>query len=144
MADFQQAFLRTIIHEGGYSNDPDDSGGPTQWGISSKAYPTLDVKSLTLDDAKAIYKRDYWDAIDGDKIPDQRIAEILFDAAVNHGVAGALRMEKTVDADSTNPELFAAQFTLERIRLYHMICKRKPEQKKFLMGWIGRALNLYG
>ena len=49
-----------IKHEGGYVNDPSDPGGETKYGISKKAYPKVDIKNLTLDDAIEIYKDDYW------------------------------------------------------------------------------------
>src|SRR5207302_958519 len=60
MATFDKAIGTVLEHEGGYSFDPNDPGGETKYGISRKAYPGLDVKALTLDQAKAIYKRDYW------------------------------------------------------------------------------------
>ena len=46
-------------HEGGYVNHPDDPGGETNFGISKKEYPHLDIKNLDREDAMAIYKRDY-------------------------------------------------------------------------------------
>ena len=45
----------------GYVNDPKDPGGETNYGISKRAYPDVDIKNLTEDGAKDIYKRDYWD-----------------------------------------------------------------------------------
>jgi lysozyme family protein len=143
MADFAGAWLKTIVFEGGYSNDPDDNGGETNFGISKAAYPHLDIKRLTAEQAKEIYRRDYWDKINGDAIPDQRIAEMLFDAAVNHGVAGCKKLEQAT-SDSLNPDLFIAEFTLERIKRYHALCKTRPANRKFFYGWVARALNMYG
>lgn len=54
---FEQAVAFTLSWEGGYA---EDSGGPTKYGISQRSYPTLDIKNLTLDQAKAIYYEDYW------------------------------------------------------------------------------------
>jgi lysozyme family protein len=87
--NFDDAFKRLIGHEGGYSNHSKDPGGETQYGISKRQYPHLDIAALTLDDAKQIYKRDYWDKVRGDDLP-YPIAFELFDAAVNHGVRRAI------------------------------------------------------
>ncbi|OXE36892.1 MAG: hypothetical protein CGW95_04725, partial [Phenylobacterium zucineum] len=54
---FDQAFEVLIGHEGGYTNNPQDPGGETKFGISKRAYPDQDIANLTLDAAKAIYKR---------------------------------------------------------------------------------------
>lgn len=88
---FEIAFKEVIAAEGGYSDDPNDSGGKTKYGISQKAYPTLDIASLTLDDAKAIYKRDYWDKVKGDLLP-YPLNIFVFDSAVNQGVATAIKL----------------------------------------------------
>lgn len=88
---FAIAFARTIGHEGGYVDHPSDPGGRTKFGISQRAYPSIDIASLTIEQARAIYERDYWLAASCDKMP-ERIGIELFDAAVNHGVRPAVRM----------------------------------------------------
>ena len=90
MTWFDQCFDKLISHEGGYVNDPRDAGGETKYGISKRAYPQVDIKNLTLDAAKAIYKRDYWDRAQCDKLP-PTVAYLLFDAAVNSGIGQAIR-----------------------------------------------------
>ena len=87
---FEQCFDKLIAHEGGYSNDAKDPGGETNFGISKRAYPQVDIKNLTRDAAKAIYKRDYWDRAQCDKLP-PTLAYLLFDAAVNSGIGQAIR-----------------------------------------------------
>jgi len=87
---FDQCFDKLISHEGGYVNDPRDPGGETKFGISKRAYPQVDIKALTLESAKAIYKRDYWDRAQCDKLPPS-VAYVLFDAAVNSGIGQAIR-----------------------------------------------------
>jgi lysozyme family protein len=87
---FDQVFDKLISHEGGYVNDPHDPGGETKFGISKRSYPTLDIASLTLVDAKAIYKRDFWDRAQCDKMPPE-LAFNVFDAAVNSGIGQAIR-----------------------------------------------------
>ena len=59
---FPDAVERVLAREGGYSDNPADRGGRTNFGISSGAYPDLDVSKLTREQAKEIYKRDYWQA----------------------------------------------------------------------------------
>ena len=52
---FEKAFEYVIANEGGYVFDKNDPGGATKYGISQKAYHTLNIRALTLDDAKKIY-----------------------------------------------------------------------------------------
>lgn len=86
--DFDTAFSRLIDHEGGYTNDPADPGGATKFGISKHSYPDLDIANLTLDEAKAIYLRDFWTPL-GDAHP--AIKFQVFDFAVNSGIGTAIR-----------------------------------------------------
>lgn len=87
---FEVAVSRCLSHEGGYVNDPNDPGGETQWGISKRSYPNLDIAALTRDAAIAIYKRDFWDAIKADGLPGSVVFQ-LFDFAINSGVGTAVR-----------------------------------------------------
>jgi lysozyme family protein len=96
-SEFDAAFAWVVGAEGNYSDDSGDPGNwtggaigagelrGTKYGISAAAYPTLDIASLTLDEARAIYARDYWAPIHGDALP-AALALVVFDAAVNSGV----------------------------------------------------------
>ena len=87
---FDECFEKLIGHEGGYVNDPRDPGGETKFGISKRAHPSLDIGSLTLDDAKKLYKRDYWERAQCDRLhPD--LAFQVFDGAVNSGIGNSIR-----------------------------------------------------
>lgn len=98
--NFDLAFDRLISHEGGYSDDPRDLGNwtggkvgvgelkGTKFGIAAHSYPYLDIKNLTLEQAKEVYKRDFWE-VAGDAHPSIKFQ--LFDAAVNHGHGNAIR-----------------------------------------------------
>jgi len=86
--NFDTAFDRLIAHEGGYVNNPADPGGETNWGISKRSYPDVDIKNLTRDQAKAIYRRDFWEPL-GDAHP--AIKFQVFDFAVNSGIQTAIR-----------------------------------------------------
>jgi lysozyme family protein len=89
--NFDQAFDRLISNEGGYVNHADDPGGETKFGISKRSYPRIDIKNLTRDEAKQIYRTDFWLRGQMDQY-DGAIAFQVFDAAVNHGIETALRL----------------------------------------------------
>ena len=86
---FARAIERVLAHEGGFVDNPDDPGGKTRWGISQRAYPFLDLSTLTREGAIALYRRDAWTPIRGDALP-EAIAFQVLDAAVNHGVLRAV------------------------------------------------------
>jgi len=87
--DFEHSFIKLIGHEGFYVNNPNDKGGETKYGISKRAYPNLDIKALTIDGAKRIYRMDYWDKCKCNDLPDA-VRFDVFDAAVNSGVKQAI------------------------------------------------------
>ncbi len=87
---FDDAVAKVLQAEGGYVNDPRDPGGETKYGISKRAYPNVDIANLTAAQAKEIYRADYWDKPLIGALPD-RIACTVFDAAVNSGVAQAVK-----------------------------------------------------
>ncbi len=87
---FDECFEKLIGHEGGYVNDPRDPGGETKFGISKRAHPSLDIGSLTLDDAKKLYKRDYWERAQCDRLH-PNLAFQVFDGAVNSGIGNSIR-----------------------------------------------------
>ena len=93
---FDTAFNRLIGHEGGLVDDPQDPGGMTKFGISKRSYPNVDIRNLTLHEAKQIYYRDFWSVL-GDDVH-SAVKFQVFDAAVNHGIGNALRMlQRAVD-----------------------------------------------
>ena len=89
--DFNTAFDRTLSHEGHYTDGKDDPGGETNWGISKRAYPNIDIRNLTREGAREIYKRDFWDRIGlEDNVPDG-VTYQLFDFAVNSSIETTIR-----------------------------------------------------
>lgn len=113
---FDQAFDRLIGHEGGYVNNPRDPGGETKFGISKRAYRDVNIASLTIDDARRIYQRDYWDKARCSDLPPQ-VAFQVFDTAVNSGIGQATRfLQRAVgvaDDGSIGPLTIAAVFRLQ-------------------------------
>lgn len=100
---FDKAFALTVNSEGGFGNDSRDKGNwtsgivnvgvlkGTKYGISAAAYPNLDIRNLTLEQAKAIYLTDYWQAAGCDKLPEV-VRFDHFDMAVNSGVFNAKKI----------------------------------------------------
>lgn len=87
---FDVAFDRLLGHEGGYTAGAGDPGGETNWGISKRSYPAVDIRNLTRDGAKIIYRRDFWARIHADQLP-PAVAFQVFDFAVNSGIETAIR-----------------------------------------------------
>ncbi|MFZ9585576.1 MAG: glycoside hydrolase family 108 protein [Pseudohongiellaceae bacterium] len=96
---FDDAFEKLIGHEGGYVNDPRDRGGETKFGISKRAFPLEDIKNLTLDRAKSVYKTHYWGPAGCDAVP-PAVKFDLFDTAVNSGVGRAIRLLQRAVAET--------------------------------------------
>jgi len=159
MAEFEPAVTKTIRREGGdqITDDPDDPGGLTRYGISKRAHPEVDPRNLTLEGAKAIYRRDYWGPCDGDMLNSQLMAELLFDAAVNMGVNQAVKLaqiaiglDPTGVMDGTLLDLlnqadetqFAAAFCLAKITRYLALVKKNRKLEKYFYGWVRRTLEV--
>jgi lysozyme family protein len=159
MADFEPAIIPLLASEGGYSDRSADRGGPTKYGISQKSYPGLDIKNLTVTQAKAIYKKDYWDKIKGDKIKNQNTAYHIFDIAVNSGPGTAAKLTQqslnqmgyTLAVDNAiGPLTLAALNTANqakfndnlynlRIKFYNAIVSKDASQMANYNGWLNRA-----
>jgi lysozyme family protein len=91
MIAFETAIERILSHEGGYVFDGRDPGGETQWGISKRSYPSIDIKGLTRDFAKTLYLRDFWNPVVQVATDDSALRFQMLDAAVNHGMGNAVR-----------------------------------------------------
>ena len=155
--NFDEIIERVIEHEGGYVNDPDDAGGKTNWGISERFYPTLDILNLTKEQAKEIYKRDYWDKNRVEELP-YHLRHIFFDMCVNQGRRTAVKILQRatnskgknlkVDGGMGPATLKAIEYIeLERVRAYRIkyyadLVTSKPEQDKFYFGWFRRSMEV--
>lgn len=159
MASFNTAVVKLLAIEGGAKvvNDPADRGGVTKYGISSRAYPNEDVANLTEARARFLYRRDYWDRIHGDDITSQLMAESIFDTCTNMGVrtgsrlaqvaAGITPADGIIGSQSLGKlnammdRTFIAMYTIAKIARYADIANKNPTQRKFLRGWLNRALG---
>ncbi|HSW83521.1 MAG TPA: glycosyl hydrolase 108 family protein [Usitatibacter sp.] len=90
MNTFDQSFDRLMVLEGGYTPGAGDPGGETKWGLSKRCYPDLNIASLTREQAKEIYMRDFWTRAKMDQY-DPAVAFQVFDFAVNSGIETAIR-----------------------------------------------------
>lgn len=161
---FEHAARYTLEEEGVFSDDPDDPGGATKYGISTRSFPELNIPELTQEDAKNIYRKEFWEKPGFSKIPDDSLAVKAFDTGVNMGTRAAGRLlqrslndvspELGVATDGVvGPETLAATVQVETKDLLNAFVKRikkrygdvvkaKPSSAKFLRGWIKRAERL--
>jgi len=175
MASFDKAVINTFKAEGGFQQDASDNANyvngvliGTNRGISAQGYyayykkvPTVnDIKNLTVEQAKQIFKGNYWDKIAGDFIVNQSVAELMFQFVIGSGssqisyikdiankvggksvlVLNDLPITK-MDAffiNEINQELFHARMKEWRFELYDRIVAKNPAKQKFLKGWQNR------
>lgn len=112
MNKFEESFKELVLAEGGYVNDPDDSGGETYLGVTRRDHPNakmwdiidgyksqfglsginarIKANPLVVEEAEKIYKKQYWDPIHLDEVPSKQLAHQIFDHAVNAGVGSAI------------------------------------------------------
>jgi|TARA_A100001515_G_scaffold2134_1_gene2124 lysozyme family protein len=155
---FDEIIDHVLESEGGYVNDKDDAGGETNLGISKKAYPNLDIKNLSVEQAKQIYYEDYWVPSKAEQLPNQ-LREVYFDMVVNFGRRGAAKvLQQACNGKNTykikedglvGSATIGACKNLEpdRLRAYRVlkfakIVIRKPSQEKFWFGWFRRAVKV--
>ncbi len=134
MSLFDTAFAIVVGLEGGYVNDPQDPGGETKYGISKRRYPAEDIPSLTLDRAKFLYQRDYWNTHGCDKL-EWTEALLVFDSAVNGG--NPTRWLQMYAGSA--PKDFAIAFQAEHIQ-YLASLPGWPHEAR---GWSRRLLKIF-
>lgn len=139
----------------GTSGGADDAGGVTKFGIAKAGHPDVDIPSLTLEQAVAIYKNDYWDKVRGDQFKDPRVAAYLFDAmcgsmycylhvmkdlqaAVGVTADGVLG-SGTIAAVNHHDEDLIPTMLNSRLAFYKAVGEHNPTQQKFVVGWNRRA-----
>lgn len=152
--DWDKAIEFVLKMEGGLTDDPSDPGGLTNFGISQKSYPKLDIKNLTIEQAKAIYRENYWNACHCDELS-PKFAITVFDCAVNQGVGQAIRLLQIsldVDVDGIiGSKTIAASFKAtshvkkmlaQRLTAYTRLMIDNPKLLVFAMNWFYRVLAL--
>jgi len=159
MSKFDEIIEVVLEHEGGYVNDPKDPGGETNFGIAKRSHPDVDIKNLTKEGAKEIYKEVYWDKNKVESLPED-LWHIYFDMCVNQGKSRAVKIIQravngkggslTVDG-GMGPMTIAAigksRVELDRVRAYRVkyyadLVTKKPDLERFYFGWFKRALEV--
>lgn len=149
---FDHEIEKVLDNEGGYTPGlAGDPGGETKFGISKRSYPHLNIAELTRDQAKAIYKTDFWDAVHGDDLPPM-VAFLALDFAVNSGVQTSIRKLQAAcgvaddghwgpvtqaAVKSAHPVILALRLAAE-----HVDYRRKLSNfRDFAAGWDARLAN---
>lgn len=154
--------IRVLLErEGGYVNDPDDTGGETKYGISRKSYPDLDIKGLSREDATAIYYRDFWLPHPWRDLPGP-LAERTFLLAAHAGYGTAARVLQRALRSSTgfplrddgqvgprtkhlsrraNVDATVAAFRSEQAGHYRVLFASGKASLRFRRGWLLRAYD---
>lgn len=150
---FESSWGRVLKAEGGYVNNPDDPGGETKYGISKRSYPHLDIPNLTPEDAKAIYKSDYYDATGANVIGkiNPGLAEHIADMGFNAGPRRAVELlyetvglprQGTITDELINridsEQDIIKQYSATRLRYYSSLANAPT----FIKGWTNRVNNL--
>lgn len=192
---FEHAFADLLGIEGGFVDDPVDRGGATKYGISLRFLKAegqidedldgyadfdldmdgdidgADIRKLTVGDAKSLYKRSFWEALDCESFPEP-IGEMLFDQGVNGGNHAAKKLlQQAINAVlragryrtmpleedgriggitravfssmwKRHPDELVIEYREAVKDRYIAIVRRNPDQAKFLKGWLNRAEKL--
>lgn len=139
--NFERALSYVLGREGGYSNNPNDSGGKTNYGITHDTYnkwrrnqglPVQDVKLITKEEVRKIYYGSYWIPSGAANIADPKKARAIFDTAVNLGVGTAKELYQKSGGDLN-------RFVQLRKQRYIAIVNNKPKNRVFLSRWLQRS-----
>ena len=151
MSGFSSAVEFVLAHEGGYVDHPSDPGGETKYGISKRAYPDLDIRNLSRDQAIAIYRQDYWIPCKAEQMP-PGVGLLVFDHTVNAGRASAARLlQRSIgvaddgvvgpitlrQVNALTPRLTVIELTARRILWYAKLSTFPT----FGTGWTRRACH---
>ncbi len=132
------------------------------WAIVEK-YKKLSSFPVPLDkdvelqkQVELFYLYEFWLPLKADHISNQTIADSVFDFAVNTGITATTRIVQSlvgtkidgIIGDHTLNKLnsmdfgyFQSAFTVTKIEYYMNIIRKRPTNKKYLIGWITRALE---
>lgn len=158
----------TVFQKGHYgdydyvisTNIKEDRGGLTKYGIDQRSHPNIDIEALTLQQAKEIYKKEYWLPGKCDRLP-WPLSLVHFDGCVNVGIGQAARFlqraigvrddgvigPKTLAAaaevcEARGAEAVSADVVKMRSNFYRHLANKNEGDKKFLNGWLNRIEKL--
>ncbi len=182
MAIFDEAIKTVFKHEGGFVNDSSDPGGATNYGISSRFLNLKsiddslkkeidfnkdnyidadDIKKMSKETAKEIYKKCWWDKFQYGNILDQDLATKIFDIAVNIGpyqahkilqrainntinnypieVDGIIGKRTRSASNIIDPQILRKEFITLVTDFYKELCNKNVNFRKYLQGWLNRV-----
>lgn len=188
MADFIAAVEYVLRNEGGFVDNANDPGGATNFGVSlrflrdipneklrkygiftsSDALTSENLKDLTLTQAGLIYRGEFWEHAEFEKIPSQNLCNYLFDCCIQHGMGQGIKLlqraiwaatftkdivsddgilgEKTLNViltwQTSYPGTILAALRSERAGLMRLLAQERNKDKEFLDGWLNRAYRI--
>ena len=181
MSQFEAAVDYVLRREGELSENPNDTGGITNYGISLRFVREIaserlrrygifepvteqTIRDLTIDQAKFIYRGEFWDEAPFQDIEDQALCNYLFDMCINLGVHQGVKLaQRAICAASLDRKLLKSDGILgertigylnsygnsllsllvsNRAAFYRLIAEMYPKQKTNLDGWLNRAYNV--
>jgi lysozyme family protein len=143
---YNSAITKLLKHEGGYTNHPSDPGGPTNFGITIADYrkyinpagTASDVANMHVDEARAIYKAKYWDALKCDELP-AGVDYAVFDFGVNSGVSRSAKyLQRIVGVDDDGkigPKTLAAVGADNAKHIIETLCDERLRFLRSLKTW---------
>lgn len=161
-SSYDEALRRVLVHEGGWSDHPADSGGATMKGVTQRVYDgwrrrtgkaVRSVRNINETELRAIYRIQYWDAIRGDELP-SGVDYATFDGAVNSGPSQAVKwLQRSLgvkaDGEVGNVTLAAAKANSDHDALIGNMLDRRLAMlrglrtwKTFGAGWTTRVKNV--
>jgi lysozyme family protein len=158
MADFEIAVKQTLVHEGGFVDNPNDPGGATKYGITQKDMPNVNIADITEDQATAYYSENYWKPLYS-QIENQAVASKIFDMGVLFGVGTAVKeIQRTLSPhfpigvdgnfgpetlnaiNQSDSDSLLSAYKAVLVAMAFGIAQAKPQTREFLAGW-GRRIN---
>jgi lysozyme family protein len=145
-SSYDEALRRLLVHEGGYSDHPSDPGGPTNFGITIHDYrnyvkpnaATADVRGMKIEEAKAIYRSKYWNALRCDELP-AGLDYAVFDYGVNSGTARAAKVLQRIlalpDSGKITDAVIAATKAGDAPKLVAALCDERLRFLQSLKTW---------
>lgn len=144
---YETCLRGVLAHEGGFTNNPADPGGPTNFGITIFDYrkyvkpgaTAADIRAMTVDEAKIIYRTRYWDAQRCDELP-AGIDYVVFDYGVNSGIARSGKVLRRVlkladDSSIVSDAVIAAAGAADAKALVAAICDERLRFLRSLKTW---------
>ena len=136
-----------LAQEGGFSDDKNDSGGRTNFGILEREYraytgkPNANIEHISMDEVFAIYYNKYWLPSGADNLP-EGLNVTHFDTAVNLGLSQAATCLKRTHRDGWSGKALAFAYLADRSAVYDKIVQAHPQDKAFIHGWDNRLAAL--